>query len=159
MPQPLSKLELLQHCLEQEARLLSEFINILQHEASILIADASLESLNSITKEKSNYAEKLEHQSSLRNQQLQIMGYKENRAGLDTARLAHPQLSDAVYLVLEKTAQASMLNNSNGRIIARFLNQNQDALDALHHLTGGNTLYGADGRKQSKTGISRIKVR
>lgn len=147
------------HYLTQETELVIQFIDLLEQEADILAAGASHDALASITKQKSQYAEQLACMAAQRNMTLKTLGYGSDKAGLDAAYRKHSELAGPIRQLLDQTARAQSLNTSNGRIINRFLNHNQKALDLLQHLTGQSTLYDASGRKRStnRSGTNHIK--
>lgn len=139
----------LRHHLQQETDLVLQFIGLLEKEADVLADGAAHDALTPITEQKNEYAEKLEKQAGLRNACLGTLGYGVDKDGLEAAVSDFPDLLEAVRQLLDTTAQASMLNTGNGRIIGRVLNHNQQALDVLQHLTGRSDLYDASGRKRS----------
>lgn len=146
MPTATPDLDALRHSLEQETDLVAKFVVLLEQEAEVLATGAEHDALTPITAQKNEYAEKLDKQSAERNACLNALGYDNDKDGLEAAISDNPDLYEPVRQLLEKTAQASILNTGNGRIIARVLNHNQQALDVLHHLTGRSSLYDASGR-------------
>lgn len=138
----------LRHYLQQETELVLQFVELLEQESDVLADGAPHDALTPITSQKNEYAVKLEEQAQLRNTCLGTLGYGIDKDGLEAAVSDFPDLLEPVGQLLDATAQASMLNTGNGRIISRVLNHNQQALDVLQHLTGRSDLYDASGRKR-----------
>lgn len=153
-------LDELRHCLRQETDLVLQFIALLENEAGVLADGAAHDALAPITEQKNEYAVQLEKQAAQRNACLAKLGYGIDKAGLEAAIGDYPDLFEAVRQLLECTAQASILNTGNGRIITRVLSHNQQALDVLQHLTGRSDLYDASGRKRptSRPQATHIKA-
>lgn len=148
MPATRSDTDLLLNCLQQETELVVTFIVLLESEAQTLAEGATHDALTPITAQKNDIAEQLDQRATERNAILTAMGYGIDKDGLEAAITDHPDLLEPVRQLLDHTAQASVLNTGNGRIITRFLSHNQEALDVLQHLTGRSTLYDASGRKR-----------
>lgn len=138
----------LRQYLQQETDLVIQFIALLEKEAQVLADGAAHDALTPITEQKNEYAGKLEKQAEIRNACLGKLGYGIDKNGLEAAISNHADLLEPVRQLLDATAQASILNTGNGRIIARVLSHNQQALDVLQHLTGRSDLYDASGRKR-----------
>lgn len=151
----------LRECLDQETALVSAFITLLEEEADVLAAGGDADALGKVTEKKNDYAEKLIRAADRRNTILNAMGHGIDKDGLEAAVAQDPDLLEPVRQLLDHTARASMLNNSNGRILSRFMTTNQQALDVLQHLTGRSDLYDARGRKRPTTrpDATHIKAR
>lgn len=149
MPTARPNLIALRTCLQQETDLVDAFVELLQREANTLAAGAENDTLTALATDKNNYATQLSECANKRNELLIALGYGIDKTGLEAMVRDHPDLYDTVRQLLDQTAQASILNTGNGRIIDRFLSHNQRALDVLKHLTGRGELYDALGRKQS----------
>lgn len=138
----------LRQSLQQETNLVIQFIALLEEEAGVLAEGAAHDALTPVTEQKNEYALQLEKRAAQRNACLAKLGYGIDKAGLEAAIGAYPDLLEPVRQLLDCTAQASILNTGNGRIITRVLSHNQQALDVLQHLTGRSDLYDASGRKR-----------
>lgn len=160
MPSIKTDLDALRECLQQETDLVTRFVTLLEQEAEVLAAGAAHDALTPITEKKNNYAEKLDQQTGKRNSILNKLGYGTDKVGLEAIIGDYSELYEPIRQLLTQTAQASILNTGNGRIIARFLNQNQQALDMLQHLTGRSDLYDASGHKHptSRPAAHHLKV-
>ena len=143
-----TSIDVLHQLLKQETDLITQFIALLKKEATVLSDGAHHDALAPITKKKNEYALQLEKLAERRNACLSGLGYGVDRIGLEAGITDDPALLAPVRQLFERTSQASILNTGNGRIITRFLNHNQQALDVLQHLTGRSTLYDASGRKR-----------
>lgn len=148
MPNTKPDTDSLLHCIQQETELVSAFITLLEREADVLASGAEHAALEPITTQKNDYAEQLDRQARQRNAMLMAMDHGVDKDGLLAAVNDDGSLFEPVRQLLEHTARASMLNTGNGRIITRFLNHNDQALDVLRHLTGRSDLYDARGRKR-----------
>lgn len=161
MPDTRPNPDALRQSIEEEITLVAVFITLLEEEANVLADGADAEALGKVTAGKNKAADNLAKAAQQRNTLLDAMGAGIDKEGLETVVTRYPQLYEPVRQLLEKTAQASMLNNNNGRIISRYLTQNQQALDVLQHLTGRSDLYDAKGRKRPTTrpDATHIKAR
>lgn len=139
----------LRACLQQETELINTFVDLLQRESEILASGAENDALTALTLQKNEYATQLARLATQRNDVLNKMGYGADKTGLEAMVADHPDFYEPARSLLDITAQASILNTGNGRIIDRFLSHNQHALDILQHLTGRSDLYDARGHKQS----------
>lgn len=154
------QLDVLRQHLQQETELVTQFIALLEEEADVLANGAAHDALTPVTEKKNDYATRLEEQAARRNSCLGALGYGIDKDGLEAVVGDQPDFLEPVRELLECTAQASILNTGNGRIIARVLSHNQQALDVLQHLTGRSDLYDASGRKRptSRPGGTHIKA-
>jgi len=149
----------LRSCLQRETDLIGTFVDLLQREGEILSSGAENDALTALTRQKNDYAAQLGSLAAERNGILTAMGYGVDNIGLEAVVTAHPDLYDPIRYLLDQTAQASLLNTGNGRIIDRFLSHNQHALDVLKHLTGRGDLYDARGHKQPPTRPSATHIK
>lgn len=141
-----ASLAALQACLEKEAGLTRDFLQILQDEAKVLEDGATEESLQETTARKNDAADALSSLAQERNVLLKTLGFEADGAGLAAAAGVYPELSGARETLLDLTAQARDLNESNGQVINIFLEHNQRTLDTLRRLTGVGDIYDASGR-------------
>lgn len=130
---------------------MTTFVDLLQREADTLASGAENDALTALTLQKDEYAAQLGNLALQRNSILTAMDYGVDKNGLEAVVTDHPELYESVRHLLDQTAQASILNTGNGRIIDRFLSHNQHALDVLQQLTGRGDLYDARGRKKPNT--------
>ncbi|HLT99234.1 MAG TPA: flagellar protein FlgN [Burkholderiaceae bacterium] len=151
-----ASLTALQACLEKEANLMGEFLQILQEEAKVLEEGATEQALADTTERKNATADRLMEVAEVRNSMLQSMGFGSDGAGLSEAARQHPSLEQVRQALVDVTNQARSLNEANGRIIEVFLEHNQRALDTLRRLAGVGDIYDASGRKRpGNPGASR----
>jgi len=141
----------LQACLEEEIRLMGEFMQALQDEAKVLEEGAAEAELARTTTLKNGLADSLAKQAESRNAILNEMGCERDGPGLQAAAQAHPELAPLHRQLRETTEQAQALNEANGRIIEVFLDHNQRTLETLRRLTGVGDIYDASGRKRPGT--------
>lgn len=146
----------LQACLEKEARLMGDFLLVLQEEATVLEEGATETALADTTARKNIASDALAAAAQERNTLLAGLGFEPDGPGLADAADAHPALSQARQQLLNVTGQARSLNESNGRIIDVFLDHNQRTLDTLRRLAGVGDIYDASGRtRPGNKGSSR----
>lgn len=151
-PSPASLLK----SLENEARLVRDFIAILQDEARVLEEGATDTALAGVTARKNAAADALARAAEERNAQLAAMAFGTDGSGLKAAAEAHPALAEPRRILLELAEQARSLNENNGQIIQVFLEHNERTLDVLRRLAGRGDIYDASGRKRSgSAGSSR----
>lgn len=136
----------LKKCLEHETDLVQQFLAVLEAEALALTDAVTTDALSDSTEKKNRYADQLVLAADERQMLLIQLGYSDDKAGLDAAVAAHPELQAQYQALLEKTQVASDLNTANGSIIDTFLEHNQQALDTLRSLSGAGNLYDASGR-------------
>ena len=142
----------LQQILETELSLVQCFIDILQAEAEALEQPDHGEALDASTRQKNTCIAQLNETGQARENTLRALGYGTDRAGLEQAVLAFPQLAEHCTRLFALGHQASELNAANGAIIDTYLKHTQQALQAMRHLTGGSDLYDANGRTDPHKG-------
>jgi flagella synthesis protein FlgN len=139
--------------LAQELGLLHSFVTLLRHEQFLLI-EGKADSLVEVAGEKSELGEQLTTRAKARESELTRRGYPAGRAGMDdwiksadgaTSRRRWQQL-------LELTAEARTLNETNGKLIAVHLQHNQQALNTLLAAIDQAATYGPDGQQRSGAG-------
>lgn len=140
---------LLQTCLQEEARLMGEFLGVLRDEAQVLEDGATEAALAETTTRKNEIADALADQANQRNTLLSELGCGTDGAGLKAAAEQYPALANIRDELLSFTEQAQTLNEANGRVIEVFLDHNQRTLDTLRRLVGVGDIYDASGRKRS----------
>lgn len=151
-----ASLAALQTCLEKEASLMGDFLQVLQDEAKVLEDGATENALNATTQRKNTISETLIAVAEERNSLLQGLGFEANGPGLAAVAAAHPTLAAAREALLDITGQARSLNEANGRIIDVFLDHNQRTLETLRRLAGVGDIYDASGRtRPGNKGSSR----
>lgn len=141
----------LRACLEEETRLMGEFMQALEEEAKVLEEGAAEAALAQTTALKNSLADQLSAQAETRNALLNELGFERDGPGLLAATQAHAELASLHRRLLDVTEKAQTLNEANGRIIEVFLDHNQRTLDTLRRLTGAGEIYDASGRKRSAT--------
>lgn len=159
MSELLSVHEELEQTLELELKCVQAFLHTLQQESQVLAEGAEPENLNKITEDKNNHAIELSGLAAKRNNLLKEANLENDREGLLQLAEQKPDLIEIIQSLIDTTAQASILNHGNGQIIDRFLNNHQQALDVLYHLTGRSQIYDAKGRskptRRPRTGHSK----
>lgn len=148
MSESLTTYQELEQTLELELECVQAFLTTLQQESDVLAQGAEPEDLNNITQEKNEHAIQLSGLATKRNNLLKELGLENDREGLQELAEQNPEILETVQALIDTTAQASILNHGNGQIIDRFLNNHQQALDVLYHLTGRSQIYDAKGRSK-----------
>jgi|SRR5690606_20620228 len=146
----------LQARLEQEAKLVGEFLAILEDEAKVLEDGAVEAALIETTERKNVAADALTDAAQERNRVLESLGFEADGPGLAAAVEAHPELASLREDLIQITERARALNESNGQLIEAFLDHNQRALETLRRLTGIGDIYDASGRKR-KAGAGKSR--
>lgn len=142
----IAALDTLQSSLENELTLVQRFIDILENEASALEQPEKTDLLNASTQEKNSCIELLDQAGKTRENALLELGYPPNRAGLEEAAQANPELAEKCQQLFQLGQLASRLNAVNGAAIETYLKHTQQALQALQPLAGGSGLYDASGK-------------
>lgn len=151
MSEPLSVYQQLEQSLQSELQCVQGFLSVLQQESNTLAQGAEPEQLNEITTKKNNYVTELSGLAVIRNRLLKELDLETDREGLIELAQQRSELLEVIQSLLDTTAQASILNHGNGQIVDRFLNNHQQALDVLYHLTGRSQIYDAKGRSKPTT--------
>lgn len=142
--------------LGEEIARLKEFIALLQREQELL-AKANTEALLALVDGKTALADTLAAFSLARENLLAQLGLPNGRAGMTAwlARAGSDKSRQAWQELLDLAAQARSLNETNGKLIALHLQQNQQAFAALMQAANRAMTYGPDGQQQSSaTGLS-----
>lgn len=138
--------ETLQQTLEAELVLVQRFLEILHDEAKTLSQPDHNEALESCTRQKNSCIDQLVQAGRAREDALRQLNHSADRAGLDAAASAYPELAQTCFQLLDLGRQASELNAENGVIIDTYLKHTQQAFQAMRHLVAGADLYDASGR-------------
>ncbi|MGB3836074.1 flagella synthesis protein FlgN [Castellaniella sp.] len=141
----MSHIDALLNCVDEQSRLLNEFIQTLEAEGAQLLESPSNEALGALTARKNDYAKRLAELDQSRAEALAGLGQPDTQAGIQAACADHPELLAAFDSLFEKTEHASQVNQTNGQILETFMAHNQQALDTLRSLMGQD-LYDARGR-------------
>jgi flagellar biosynthesis protein FlgN len=139
----------------QELGLLQNFVALLRQEESLLTRGEA-NRLPQLAEEKSAIATKLGSLASAREDDLANRNLPAGRQGMDLW-IASPDGASSrrrweQLLVL--AAEARMLNETNGKLIALQLDHNQQALNAIMAAVDKAATYGPDGQQKS-TGAGR----
>lgn len=144
--------ETLHRTLEAELALAQQFLTVLQDEAQALAQPDHDEALERCTRQKNSCIDQLVQAGQAREKALVDLGHSADRAGLEAAANAHPELAQTCNQLLAVGRQASELNANNGVIIDTYLKHTQQAFQAMRHLVGGSDLYDASGRPDPSKG-------
>ncbi len=145
-------------CVTREHDAALEFIDLLRREQHALHhADGSL--LLPLAMEKSRQAQQLAQLADARNRWLGMLGYPQDRTGMERGLQDCPDAADAWQKLLQLAETASQLNKINGILVAQRLRYNQQRLSALQsatHSARSAGLYGSDGQPQPFSGGRRL---
>lgn len=147
----------LQQHLDTELALVQRFIDILHAEAGALEQADHGEALDATTRKKNTCIAQLTKAGHARENALLALGYSADRAGLEAAVSAHPELAASCENLFKLGQQASELNASNGVIIDTYLKHTQQALQTMQHMVSSSNLYDASGRSDPVKG-RRTKI-
>lgn len=148
-------------CVAREHDATLEFIDLLRREQDALHhADGSL--LLPLAMEKSEQAQQLARLAEARNRWLAMLGYPQDRTGMERGLQDCQDCPDAAgawQTLLQLAETASQLNKINGILVAQRLRYNQQRLSALQsatHSARSAGLYGSDGQPQPFSGGRRL---
>ena len=142
--------QLLLDLLERERSAIEVFIELLEREAAAM-TDGDFKQLPALAERKSELADQIKALGQQREQQQQALGYASGRGGADAACAAGGKaLQQAWHGLLERAAQAHLLNHRNGVMVHTHLDFTRQTIGFLQ--AGGQPLYGPDG--SHKTGAS-----
>ena len=136
--------------LNEEARLIQQFVDLLLHEQKALSA-GDTDVLPKLADDKSGLAAQLNRIAEDRGRMLVAMGFSADRAGVEAWCAGHPEekvVAAAWAGVLELAREAKELNRLNGELIALRMQHNARALEALRSGNNPLDLYGPDGQAQ-----------
>lgn len=139
--------------LAQELGLLHSFVTLLRHE-QVMLVDAEPDALGELAREKTDLSAQLASRAAAREEELARRGLPGGRQGMDDwIRSADGSTSRRRWQqLLELAAEARLLNETNGKLIALHLQHNQQALNTLLTAVDQAATYGPDG--QQLTGAS-----
>lgn len=139
--------------LDREFRALQSFVELLRREQSLL-TEGSTDELAALAEEKLKAATELADFSASRDSKLIHSGLQPGRAGMEawTATPAGTGYRQQWHRLLELTAEARALNDTNGKLINVRLQNNQQALSILLAAADQAFTYGPDGQQRAGTG-------
>ena len=140
--------------LNNELAALREFVAILQQEQQALVA-GEIDRLMPLVKEKTSLAARLGEFAEQRNRLLATAALPANKQGMESwlSQLAPTDPARKTWASLvDLTAEAQALNESNGKLIAMLLQHNQQALNVLLAAANQASLYGPDGQTKPSGG-------
>jgi len=143
----------LSELLTTEVADLEAFVALLGDERQALTG-ATAERLPDIATQKATLATRLSRLETARNQWLERQGHAAGRGGMETLLATRaPSAPESVLWrrLIELATQAKADNDTNGKLIALLLRNNQDALNTLLS-SGGGSIYGADGQPRTVAG-------
>jgi flagella synthesis protein FlgN len=147
LPDPLAGL------LVQELEFLRAFVALLGREQDLL-GKGSAEPLAALAAEKSTMAAELARLAAARDTELVGLGLPAGRAGMEAwlgSKAGTARQTDWQRL-LELTAEARALNETNGKLISLHLQNNQQALSVLMAAVDQAVTYGPDGQQKAGPG-------
>lgn len=138
--------------LDEEIGTLREFVALLQREQELL-ARADTESLLALIDGKTALANALADFSQVRENLFAQLELPPGRAGMTVwlDQSGNDKQRGTWQALLELAAQAHALNQTNGKLIALHLSQNQQAFAALMQAANRAMTYGPDGQQQVGT--------
>ena len=136
--------------LDREFRALESFVALLRREQALL-SQGSTDALAALAEEKLKAATELADFSASRDSKLIHSGLQPGRAGMDawTATPAGAGYRGQWHRLLELTAEARGLNDTNGKLISIRLQNNQQALSILLAAADQAVTYGPDGQQRA----------
>lgn len=137
-----------QNLLIEEAAQLRDFLDLLEQEQKAL-AVGDIERLLPLASRKTELFGRLAQLGEARSRALAAAGLAADRKGMESWLERHPELGGAkrewqAFLVLAEKARS--LNQTNGKLIATRLANNQQALSTLMAAANQAELYGPDGQ-------------
>jgi flagella synthesis protein FlgN len=136
--------------LDREFRALQSFVELLRREQSLL-TEGSTDELAALAEEKLKAATELADFSASRDSKLIHSGLQPGRPGMEawTATAAGAGYRQQWHRLLELTADARSLNDTNGKLINVRLQNNQQALSILLAAADQAVTYGPDGQQRA----------
>lgn len=143
--------------LNEEARLIQQFVDLLLHEQKALSA-GDTDVLPKLADDKSGLAAQLNRIAEDRGRMLVAMGFSADRAGVEAWCARYPEEQTAARTwntILGLAREAQALNQLNGELIQLRMNFTAAALESLRAGKSSLDLYGPDGQS-AKTDHRRI---
>lgn len=139
--------------LDREFRALQSFVTLLRNEQTLL-EQGSTDSLAALAEQKLQAATELSDFSASRDSKLIHSGLQPGRSGMEawTATAAGAGYRQQWRHLLELTAEARTLNETNGKLISIRLQNNQQALSILMAAADQAVTYGPDGQQRTGGG-------
>lgn len=156
LPDRLIALGAIDTLLEQSVAELHRFLAVITTERHTLVA-GDIDQLPGIAEEKSALAARLASLEMQRDAALGAAGFGAGREGVDAWLASNPAASlrpprSVWTLYMDLAAEAKRENETNGKLIAARLQQNQQALATLLGDAGDAATYGADGQRKTASG-------
>lgn len=134
--------------LNDEARLLQQFVDLLLLEQKALSA-GSTDDLPPLAEEKSKLAVQLDRIAEYRGKSLVAMGFSADRKGIEAWCARFPTDQTAAHMwekVVDLAHEAQALNRLNGELIQLRMNVTAAAMESLRVGKSSLELYGPDGQ-------------
>jgi flagella synthesis protein FlgN len=138
----------LQNLLLEEVAQLRDFLDLLENEQQALVG-GDVERLLPLAAEKNDLLRRLAQLGEARGKALLAAGLATDRQGMEGWLERHPEPGGAKRVwqeLLTLAGKASALNQTNGKLIATRLANNQQALSTLMAAANQAALYGPDGQ-------------
>ena len=143
--------------LAQEAKLVEQFVTVLQQEQTAL-SEGATERLADYIEQKNQLVTELNFLAEQRNNELLAQNLSADRSGLNAWFKAHPEEQKALQTwtkILALVSEARELNRLNGELVNVRLQHTARNLEALRNSKDPLDLYGPDG-KSAFPGQQRI---
>jgi len=150
--------EALLACLDAEIAEISDFIDLLEKEAVILIDSESLDNIPALAQAKEACTQRLTSQAEQRVQLLHALGGNGDHAHMEAVAATDDELWEAWQTLLDVGEQARGLNLRNGALIDIHLYHTQQALKSLRAVTGLGDVYTASGKAKTMNRNTSISV-
>lgn len=141
--------------LTEELREIDAFVELLKQEQDLLATSGNVDSLLPLVEKKSGFAARLAGLSNRRDRLVAEAGLEPGRTGMEAliaAAAGATALASQWQKLLALAVEARTLNDTNGKLIARRLQHNQQALEALMSATERAATYGPDGQQRGGGG-------
>lgn len=141
--------------LTEELQEIGAFLELLKQEQELLATGGNVDVLLPLVEKKSGFATRLAALSGHRDRLLVEAGLESGRAGMEAliaAGAATAAVASQWQKLLALAKEARTLNDTNGKLIARRLQHNQQALEALLSAADRAATYGPDGQQRSGGG-------
>jgi len=144
-----SRIDELLACLDAEITEISDFIDLLEKEATILIDSVALDNIPALAEAKEASARRFAALADQREQWLRALGGPGDRAHMDDVAADDDELWQAWQTLLDVAEQARSLNLRNGALIDIHLRHTQQSLEALRAAAGISDVYTAEGKSKT----------
>lgn len=147
--------------LQAENQAFEQFLQLLQHEASVLAGQYTHEEIHQIANKKTVWHQEYGKLQNKRRKLLQALELQDSVEALQTLADEDPKFKERLDSLLANAAKAQELNQANGKLIQEYLSHHQHALNVLQSLQpeqAGQT-YDSSGKRSKGSAGQHTQIK